>query len=204
DQIEKLLVHSDDYIVEPGETVKGYYAYPFGEDVLEDVLDVGKVTVSVPEAYEEQGEYDTAIGEEGKFDLSLSEDGEEKVSADGEFYEDKVTKEDMGDKEMISSKEDIDETEDLGDLELTLAGYQFAEFKPNEEEAPRFEDFTDGMVILTTNMKLENNGDVDVPVDSVAAKLTVNDGAQYLLVERLLLPSRSGDVVEPGESDEFL
>src|SRR5699024_6806607 len=110
----------------------------------------------------------------------------------------------MGEKEMIKEKSDIGESEELGDYTVELDGYQFTEFTPNKDEAPRFEDFDNGIVLLTVKFNLENNGDENIGLFITSSKLEVNDGAQWLLNEGMLLDYGNDDIIEPGESGEFL
>ena len=56
------------------------------------------------------------------------------------------------DKSMVKEKSGIDKTETLGSSNITLEGYQFTEFEPNETEAPRFESFDTGIIVLTIQM----------------------------------------------------
>jgi len=110
----------------------------------------------------------------------------------------------MGEKEMIKEKSDIGDSEELGDYTVELDGYQVTEFTPNKDEAPRFEDFDNGIVLLTVKFNLENNGDENIGLFITSSKLEVNDGAQWLLNEGMLLDYGNDDIIEPGESGEFL
>lgn len=204
EQIPAKLSPSNDYLLEAGETVTGFFAYPFGKDDLDIILDLATVAVDVPPAQAEKGAFDSPIGKQGKFTLSVSEEGAEKVAANEAFYQDKVTVDDMGDKTMIEEKDGIGESEALGDVTVTLDGYQFTEFTPNSEEAPRFSSFTNGIVLLTVKFHLDNRGAEDIGLDSISSTLTVNDGAQYMLNEGMLLNYRYGDLIEAGESGEWL
>lgn len=203
-QLPNQLSHSNDYLIKAGETMTGYYAYSFGPDTLDKILELEEVTVNVNAPHSEKEDVTSNFGEESKFTLPLSGEGAEKTEANKVFYEDKATYDNMGDKKMLKEKADIGESEDLRDVTVTLDGYQFTEFTPNEVEAPRFSSFNNGVVLLTVKFLLDNNGDEDVEKISTPAKLTVNDGSQYLLNERMLLDYRNGDVVKAGESGELL
>src|SRR5690625_7991375 len=88
-----------------------------------------------------------------------------------------------GNKTMVKEKEDIGETKELGNSKVTLEGYQFTEFEPNENEAPRFEDFDEGIIILTVKLLIENGEDEAIDLSSQSSKLTLDDGKQYTLHE---------------------
>lgn len=203
-QLPTKLSPSNDYLLKAGESVTGYYTYPFGKDDLDKIIDLSTVQVEVPQAQGEKDNYDSLIGKKGKFTLSLNEEGAEKVAANEAFYQDKVTIDDMGEKKMLKEKDGIGESEELGDVSVTLDGYQFTEFVPNSEEAPRFSSFENGIVLLTVKFNLDNKGSENIGLSSMSSKLTVNDGAQWTLNEGMLLNYRNGDVIESGDSGELL
>ena len=204
EQLPTMLSPSEDYLLEAGDTVTGYFTYPLGQDILDEVLDLSTVSITVPPAQAEKGEFGNPIGSEGKFQLALNEDGADNISENEKFYQDKATFENMGDKEMIKEKSDIGEKEDIGDdYVVELEGYQFTEFTPNSEEAPRFSNFENGIVLLTVKFIVENNGSENIDLSGISSKLTVNDGAQWLLNEGMLL-NYNRDLIEPDETDELL
>lgn len=203
-QIKNKLSPSTDYLIEAGETVTGYYAYPFSPELLDQILDLSTVTVNVNEPHSEKGDVNSNFGEKGKFTLSLSEEGAEKAEASGAFYDDKATYDDMGEKTMIKEMSDINDSEMLRDVEVTLDGYQFTEFEPNEVEAPRFSNFTNGIVLLTAKFLIDNGGDEEIDQGGILSSLYVNDGSQYQRNESMLGTYTYGDVIEPGDSGEIL
>lgn len=207
-QLFQKLGPSNEYELDDGDEETGYIAYAFSPDQLDEILEEEKVEIAVNPAAEdydsESYDYKPLIGKETKFNVPLGEDGAENVKESGEFYEDRATDENMGDKTMIKEKEDIDETMSLRDSKVTLEGYQFTEFEPNKEEAPRFEDFDEGIVLLTLKMEIENNESDPVGLTSLSSTLDVNNGKGRLLDEGLLLNYNNDDVIEPGDSGEWL
>nr|WP_245975381.1 DUF5068 domain-containing protein [Oceanobacillus chungangensis] len=203
-QLPSILAPDNDYLLKAGETVTGYYTYPFGKEHLSSALDASTVSVEIPEPILEKGDFGSSIGKKGKFTLSLNEDGAEKVAADAAFYQDRVTSENMGEKKMLEEAEGLSKSEAIGDVNVTLDGYQFTEFTPNEVEAPRFENFTNGIVLLTAKFNLDNKGSEAIGLTLTPSKLTVNDGAQYMLQEGMLLDYSYDDLIEAGESGELL
>ena len=204
EQLPTKLAPAEDYLLKSGESVSGYYTYPFGKDDLDTILELSTVAVEVPAAQAEKGEFSSPIGKDGVFTLSLNESGAEKVAANAAFYQDKVTVEDMGEKTMLKEEEGIGNSEEIGDVNVTLDGYQFTEFTPNSVEAPRFENFTNGIVLLTVKFNLDNQGSETIGLSSMSSKLTVNDGAQYMLQEGMLLDYSYNDLIEAGKSGELL
>lgn len=204
EMLSTLLHHSDDYLLEAGEEVTGYYAYPMGAERLEDVLDVGTVEIEITTPQRDPEDYSTMMGSDTIFTLPLdadSADSEAETAAQG-FYEDRVTRENMGDKEMIEQEEDIGESEELGDATVTLDGYQFTNFIPNEEEAVRFDG--DEFVLLTVKFLIDNGYDEGISHSSMSSTLHLNDGEQWTLNEGMLTLYEYGDEVAPGETGELL
>lgn len=204
EQLVEKLAPGNDYLLKAGETVTGYYTYPFGKDDLQTILDVSTVAVEVPAAQAVKGEFGNPIGKDGSFTLSLNEEGAEKIAYNEAFYKDKATTDDMGEKKMLKEEKGIGKSETLGDVTVTLDGYQFTEFTPNEIEAPRFENFKNGIVLLTVKFDLDNKGSEAVSLTMMSSKLTVNDGTQYMLSEGMLLNYGYNDLIDAGKSGELL
>ncbi|GAK06828.1 DUF5068 domain-containing protein [Geomicrobium sp. JCM 19038] len=204
EQLDVQLAHSTDYAIADGETITGYFTYPFGQDQLEEVLAESTAMIDVPAPHSELGDVNSNFGDEGSFTVSLNEDGAERAEHNEAFYPDLVTANDMGDKEMIAESDGINDSQELGNTTITLDGYQFTEFTPNDVEAPRFENFTNGIVLLTVQFGIDNQEDSEIALSSIMSSLLVNDGAQSLLNEGMLLDYRYDDVIESGESGELL
>lgn len=203
-QMKKHLNSETDFLLEAGDTISGYYAFAFSPEKLEEIRDLSTVTIRIDQPYTDKDDVNTTIGQEGKFDISLNEEGEAKKEEQSKFYEDLVTYENMGEKTMLKEKEDIDETKDLRDVKVTLEGYQFTEFEPNEVEAPRFENFTEGIVLLTVKLHANNSTDHDILRDGILSYLYVNDGSEYMSNEAMLGPHSKDRLIEAGESDEII
>lgn len=203
-QIRKMLSPSTDYLLKAGETITGYYAYPFSPELLDKIIDLSTVTVMVNEPHSEKGDVNSKFGKEGQFVLALNEEGAKKAEENAAFYNDKATYENMGEKKMLEEKHDINKSEMLRDVKVTLDGYQFTEFVPNEVEEPRFSNFTNGIVLLTAKFLVDNGGDQEIDQGAIISSLYVNDGSQYMRNEIMLGTYKYGDVIEPGESDELL
>ncbi|WP_068985657.1 DUF5068 domain-containing protein [Lysinibacillus xylanilyticus] len=204
DQLPTKLSYSTDYLLKKGEEVTGYVAYPFGATDLAKINELGTVAVMIPLPLTEKEKYDSTIGSEGRFNLALNAAGSEKVSSNSSFYQDKATMENMGEKKMLKEKSDINESKKIGDVNATLEGYQFTAFTPNEVEAPRFSNFTNGVTLLTVKFKLDNKAANEIGLSSMSSKLTVNDGSQYLLSEGMLLNYSYNDIIKAGEAGELL
>lgn len=76
-QLPSILSPLNDYLLEAGQEIVGYYAYPLGEDRLEEIFNVGSVDIAISTPQTDPGDFSTMIGSEGRFTLPLNE-----VSAD--------------------------------------------------------------------------------------------------------------------------
>lgn len=204
DQLPVKLSPDNDYLVKAGETVSGYVAYPFGQDDLTKILGLSTVSVEVPEAQANKGKFDAPIGSPGKFSLSLNKQGSEKVAADKTFYQDKATVDNLGEKKMLKEKSNINQSQKLEKVNITLDGYQFTEFTPNSVEAPRFNNFKNGIVLLTMKFKIDNKGSEDIALSPISSTLKLNDGAEYTLNEGMLLNYGYNEMIKSGTSGELL
>ncbi|GAB0169326.1 DUF5068 domain-containing protein [Lysinibacillus sp. CTST325] len=204
DQLPTKLNYKTDYLLKAGEEVTGYIAYPFGETDLAKINELGTVAVVVPKPLTEKENYGSTIGSDGRFNLAINTDGSKKVASNSSFYQDKVTMDNMGEKTMLKEKSDINESKKIGDVNAILEGYQFTKFTPNEVEAPRFSNFTNGVTLLTVKFKLENKANSEIGLSSMSSKLSVNDGMQYALSEGMLLNYKYNDVIKASETGELL
>ncbi|MGE7674355.1 DUF5068 domain-containing protein [Lysinibacillus sp. NPDC094403] len=203
-QLPTKLGYKTDYLLKAGEEITGYIAYPFGETDLAKINKLGTVTVEVPKPITEKENYGSTIGSDGRFNLAINADGSKKVASNSSFYQDKVTMDNMGEKKMLKEKSDINESKKIGDVNAILEGYQFTQFTPNEVEAPRFSNFTNGVTLLTVKFKLENKATSEIGLSSMSSKLSVNNGAQYSLSEGMLLNYKYNDIIKAGETGELL
>ncbi|PAD38487.1 DUF5068 domain-containing protein [Terribacillus sp. 7520-G] len=203
-QLPTKLSPDNKYELKAGETITGTYAYPMGETHLKTAMESGSVTVEVPAPTTDPDDLSIALGTKGQFTIDLSEEGAEKTEANAAFYQDLASVDNMGEKNMIEEKEGIGQSQELGDATVTLDGYQFAEFTPNEYEAPRFENFKNGVVLLTVKFNVDNKGSDNIGLDNMGSNLYVNDGSQYQMSERMLSPYEYQESIAAGESGELL
>src|SRR5690625_97807 len=189
-QLSNQLNSDNSYVIDKGETVTGYVAMALRTVDLENINNVGFAEIHAPEAGDEyeadEYSYKNKLGKKATFKISVSEEGAEKQQANEQFYPDRTMRDNMGEKTMIKEKTDINESETLGNSTVTLEGYQFTEFEPNEHEAPRFESFDTGIVLLNVKLSIENNEDEDISLSDQKKKLTMNNGKQYTLYELML------------------
>ena len=192
-------------LIKKGESVTGYLPMALDPEELSSILELGLVSYEVPAAYNKADSVKTAdaIGKAESVQLSVSKSGAETVKENAKFYQDKATIKNMGTKTMIEEKEGIDDSQTIGEITTTLKGYQFTEFEPNEEEAPRFTDFN-GVVLLTLKYDIKNESDKEVAFTTANSTLLVDDGSLIVIGQGMLLDYKSTDVVKTGETKELI
>ncbi|WP_095221797.1 DUF5068 domain-containing protein [Virgibacillus sp. 7505] len=203
-QLATKLNPDNKYEIKAGETITGTYAYPMGETELKAAMESGSATIEVPAPTTDPDDLSTTLGTKGQFTVNLSEEGAKQTEANAAFYQDGISVDNMGEKTMIEEKEGIGLSQELGDSTITLDGYQFTDFTPNEYEAPRFENFKNGVVLLTVKFNVDNKGSDNIGLDNIASNLYVNDGSQYQMSERMLSPYEYQQSIAAGESGELL
>ncbi len=62
EQLVEKLSPSSDYLLKAGESVTGYYTYPFGKDHLETVLNLSAASVEIPAAQAVKDELALQLG----------------------------------------------------------------------------------------------------------------------------------------------
>lgn len=191
--------------VSPKEKRTGYLPIAIDAEALDQILQLGEVSLSVPPAYtsEDTVKREDMIGEEQKIALPLSAEGDKTVAENAKFYEDKATINNMGTKTMIESKDNVDQSQNQDQVDVTLKGYQVTEFVPNDETAPRFSNFNNGIVLMTIKYLVKNDSQSKIRFSSSSSTLIVNDGQQKVLSEGMLINNDSS-LLEPSNEKEFL
>ncbi|TFI74008.1 hypothetical protein CKN81_04935 [Carnobacterium divergens] len=206
ENLSSVMVASK-FKITSGETKTGYLAYAFGPTAFDKIKEQASITLTIPGVHTKPDSFksDDMIGSPEKIELPISSQGEEKKEANAIYYQDKVTVDNMGEKTMIKEKSNINKTETLEDVDVTIEGYQFTDFVPNEVEAPRFDNAENGFVLLTAKFQTENKSDKDIDLSMSSSVLRVNNGTQRLLSSSMLLATdRNNQVLEQGSKKEFI
>src|SRR5690625_571745 len=76
-QIPNILADSEEFWLEAGDEINRYYAYPLGEDRLEEVLNAGNIEVEITTPQTDADDLSSVIGSETVFTLPLDENNAE-------------------------------------------------------------------------------------------------------------------------------
>ncbi|MGY3777375.1 hypothetical protein [Isobaculum melis] len=202
DAINSIFVQNKN-LVKGKEKITGFTVYSINKEALDKMKEEGFIDLSIPAAYPNDSlNMKERIGEDEKVKLAVTKNGVEVLEKKGSFYQDKPTTENWGEKTLLKEKKDINETVTFKEVDYTLNGYQFAEFTPSADEARTFEDFKNGIVLLTVDLSLTNNSASGIELSSSSSLLLVNDESQKLMSQGTLLNRLTKDILAPGEKEE--
>lgn len=164
------------YEIKSKEEFTGYVALPVKPEAMEKISENKEAMFELPGVYSKAESFkkEDAIVEPKEAKISLSGEGSEKAEASKAFYEDKATVENLGEKTMLVDQKDGKQAEFEG-TKVTLNGYQITEFKPNEDEAPRYKNFDTGVILLTAEVTIKNEGKETLNLGQTSATLSIGN-----------------------------
>lgn len=109
----------------------------------------------------------------------------------------------MGTKTLLASKEPK-ETKEFEGIKVTLDGYQFTEFVPNEDQASRFKKFETGVVLLTTKLTVKNDGKASIKFGNTSGSLTMGNSVKTLSQNGLEVTAEKTDLPVGEEATKYL
>lgn len=152
-------------------------------------------------ASEDLDDFSDQFGDEEVFEFTYSDESASKSSDSPDFYQDKLTTENIAKKELLFEDTELEATEKIGDAEITIEGLQFTELTPNEASEEMFSDFDDGIVALTIQVSVDNKSDEMISNDGFNSWVDVNNGeARYQ--SQGSLENSSDREIQPGEKGE--
>jgi hypothetical protein len=136
------------------------------------------------------------------FDFIFGDEQQKQTASQPQFYQDRLTTDNMADKKMIFEKSGINEIKQLGDVKITLDGVQYAEVIPTEANKERFRNFgKSGIVALTVKLKIDNQSSAPVEIWNIGSKLRIDDNRGTAFSEGLAEP-RDPREINAGEQGE--
>ena len=186
------------YEIKPKEEFSGYVALPIKPEAMDKIAENGEAMFELPGIYSKAESFkkEDTIVEPKEAKISLSGEGSEKAEASKAFYEDKATVENLGEKTMLVDQKDGKQAEFEG-AKVTLNGYQITEFKPNEDEAPRYKNFDTGVILLTADITIKNEGKETLNLGQTSATLSI--GNKDKLMHENMLEIKSDEELSTGK-----
>lgn len=197
DLVSELLDKKN--VLKPNEELSGYVALGVKPAAMEKITESGTAEFELPGFYSKPDSFSKAdtIVEPKKESIALTNEGESSNTEASQFYEDKITTENMGTKTMIDEKK-LDKVENFENVAITAEGSQITSFEPNEEQASRFSKFESGVILITVKLNIRNDGDTPLNVDSTSATLKIGDSVK-MMSENMLQTKNGADEVGKGE-----
>ena len=185
--------------LKPNEELSGYVALGVKPAAMEKITESGTAEFELPGFYSKPDSFSKAdtIVEPKKESIALTNEGESSNTEASQFYEDKITTENMGTKTMIDEKK-LEKVENFENVAITAEGSQITSFEPNEEQASRFSKFESGVILITVKLNIRNDGDTPLNVDSTSATLKIGDSVK-MMSENMLQTKNGADEVGKGE-----
>lgn len=144
------------------------------------------------------------LGVDAVFKIPFNDEGVEKAAASSQLYQDKMTTDNIAEKEVFFEKTDMNETKEIDGVKITLNGVQYAYVTPTEAYKESFSDFGDsGVVALTAKITIENGSDTPFEKFLVDRKLIIDKNRGTMFNQGMLEPNFSG-TFNPGDKDELL
>ncbi|MGM0113379.1 DUF4352 domain-containing protein [Enterococcus sp. DIV0187] len=203
DLVSDLLDRENE--IKPNEELSGYVALAIKPAAMEKISESGIAEFEFPGIYSKPDSFSKsdALVEPKKETIALSDEGNGSKTDSSKFYEDKVTKENMGTKTMLLEKE-LSKAETFEDVTVTAEGYQITSFEPNEEEASRFSKFDSGVVLVTVKLTMKNDGAEALNVDSTSATLKIGDKVKMMSENMLQLKDGAADVGKGNSATKYI
>lgn len=185
--------------LEPHQEIFGYLALPVKPEAMAKIEEYGVAEIELPGFYNQADSFskEDAVLESMRTTIALSDKGVGAKEDAAAFYEDKVTRDNMGTKTALVEKE-LNKTETFEDIAVTMEGYQIVSFEPNEDEKARFQNFETGVILLTAKVIVKNNGNEALNVDSTSGTLTIGNSIK-MMNETMLQVDSGADQVEKGQ-----
>lgn len=187
--LETAVNHANNYEIPANTVVRGFRAIPIQLNAAKKIEELGEATMTlsgIRSTPEISIKYDLLQSE--KIILPMSKDKEAKVDFAKQFYKDRVTAENQGEKQMIEEAT-VGETKEVNQIKLTLDGYQIVDFLPNQDFVDRFVNFKDGVVLITAQITIKNEStDQIVRAEGTHGNLILNDNISVLNQGLLELP----------------
>lgn len=133
------------------------------------------------------------------------EEGTKKGISQPSLYQDRLTSDNIASKKMLYENLKMNISKKIDNVNITLEGIQFTEITPSEEMKRKFEHISKtSIVALTMKLKLENNSDQPLNLQSIGSFLRANDNQISYMSQASLEPVQQRKEIAAGASGEIL
>lgn len=204
-QINKIKKNKDQVsLYEAGEKVTGLMSFTLTNAEF-DKLKTVKPKYIIEGGIADNDQYKNSNQQQSPaYDFIYSDEQGKQIAGQPQFYQDRLTTDNMADKKMIFEKSGINETKQIGDVKVTLDGVQYTEVIPTAANVERFGNFGDsGVVALTVKLKIDNQSNAPVSIWNIGSKLRIDENRGTAISEGMAEP-RDPKEIAAGQQGEKL
>ncbi|MEO4055198.1 DUF5068 domain-containing protein [Solibacillus sp. CAU 1738] len=184
-----------------GEKVTGLVTFTLTNDDFK-LLDTVKPKFVIEGGVADNDQFSGSYKGNAIFDFTYNEVQAEAVASAHVFYPDRLTTDNMADKELIFENMAINETQQLADVKVTLEGIQYTEIIPTKAHEDRFRNFGDnGIVALTAKFIIDNQSSEKISITNLSSKVTIDQNRGNVFAQGMVEPNNPR-YIEAGEQGE--
>ncbi|WP_214481404.1 DUF5068 domain-containing protein [Bacillus sp. SM2101] len=203
-QIAKIKQNKDQIsLFEAGETVTGLMTFILTNEELEKLKTVSTKYI-IEGGVADNDMFKNSNQQHSDAFIFAFEGNETGNQTTSNFLQDRLTTDNMADKEMIFEETGINETKNIDKVNIQVDTVQYTVIEPTEASKPRFENFGDnGIVALTVKLNIDNQSTEPLRISGLGTKLNIDDNRATIFSEGMVEP-RELEAISPGEKGEKL
>lgn len=204
-QINKIKKNKDQVsLFEAGEKVTGLMSFTLTDAEFEKLKTV-KPKYIIEGGLADNDQYKNSNPQQSPaYDFIYGDEQAKQTAGQPQFYQDRLTTDNMADKKMIFEKSGINDTQEIDKVKITVEGVQYTEVIPTEANKASFSNFGDsGVVALTVKLNIDNQTTKPVSIWNLGTILSVDDNRARVLSEGMAEP-RDPKEIAAGQKGEKL
>lgn len=204
-QINKIKKNKEKItLYEAGEKVTGLMSFRLSDAEFEKLKTVKpKYIIEGGLADNEQAK-NSNMQQSPAYDFIYSDEQAKQTAEQPQFYQDRLTTDNMADKKMIFEKSGINDTKEIDKVKITLEGVQYTEVIPTEANKERFRNFGDnGIVAVTVKLNVDNQTSEPVDISNLKTTLNIDDNRAKVLSQGMAEPREQREIAA-GQKGEKL
>ncbi len=204
-QINKIKKNKEEIsLFEAGEKVTGLMSFTLTDAEFEKLKTV-KPKYIIEGGLADNDQFKNSNPQQSPaYDFIYGDEQAKQTAGQPQYYQDRLTTDNMADKKMIFEKSGINDTQEIDKVKITVEGVQYTEVIPTEANKARFSNFGDsGVVALTVKLNIDNQTSEPVSIWNLGTILSVDDNRARVLSEGMTEP-RDPKEIAAGQKGEKL
>ncbi|MTH54803.1 DUF5068 domain-containing protein [Bacillus mangrovi] len=183
----------------PGEKITGFITFDMTEEQYEMLGDVPPKFILEAGASPNE-DMSGGLLKEKIFEFPYSDEEGKTAGGQADFYQDRLTMENIAEKTMILENESYNQSVTLEGVKATVLSYQYTDLKIRDAFKEQFKNFDEEMVAISLKFKVENQSKTPISLEDSNTGMAEDELSVSL--ESGLGPKDQPDVIQPGESAE--